>query len=105
MIVHVDRVRHMRLEDQEEAFCSNKARQRGVVPPATQEFRDLPKNDDICQNPDEKIDDGNVGYFPPDEDLQEFPESDTEDEDNVEDAVQPETPERLAPADLSLIHI
>ena len=29
MIVHVDRVRHMRLEDQEEAFCSNKARFRG----------------------------------------------------------------------------
>ena len=67
----------MRLEDQEEAFCSNKARLRGDVPHASQEFRDLPKNDDICQNPDEKIDDGNVGYFPPDEDLQEFPESDT----------------------------
>ena len=99
MVVHVDRVRHMRLEDQEEAFCSNKARLRGDVPHATQEFRDLPKSDDICQNPDEKIDDGNVGYFPPDEDLQEFPESDTEEEDNVEDAVQPETPERLAPAD------
>ena len=46
----------MRLEDQEEAFCSNKAKLRGDVPHASQEFRDLPKNDDICNNPDEKID-------------------------------------------------
>ena len=59
------------------------------------------KNSVICpNNPDDKIDDGKVGYFPPDEDLQEFPESDTEDEDNNDqDAVQPGTPVRLAPAD------
>ena len=76
-----------------------KAKLRGDVPHASQELSDLPKNDDICNNPDEKIDDGKVGYFAADEDFQEYPESDTEDEDDVEDAVQPETPLRLAPAD------
>ena len=89
----------MQLEDQEEAFCSNKAKLRGDVSHSSQEFSDLPQDEDICNNPGEKID-RKVGYFPTDEDFVEFPESDTEEEDNSnEDAVQPETPVRVAPAD------
>ena len=100
IVVHVDRVRHMRLEDEEEAFCSNQGSLHLDQPNRVQEFRDIKNDGDICENPDDKIDDGAVKFYSAEENVHFFPESDTEDEDEekADNNLKPETPVLAPPA-------